>query len=405
MKKLLGIGLIIILGLISAFWQQIDLNLGALPKPTALFTDSLASSISSSATSFTLVRGTDKEGVALSGTYGFVIDEGSASEELVIATCTSTAFSSVTRGVSVTTATSTVSALRFTHRRGASVKITDFPVLGQIYHLLTGGQRFDYQIGLAQAFVSATASTTDFATKDYVDTVGAGGFTAANIANNMGLQAQATSPETVGVYISATGSALRFGGISDDQLMLKLATSLKISGQGYLGVATSTAFSFTTVTTTSLVIGTTNPVGNFGSGNLYVGGNATSTGSFDVSQICFSGANCGTSLVRVASSSAGVISQSSAGGTLKTYTINAGEAVSGNVYDIEFGFRRTGTAADSVYNVTFNGVNMFGTGTCNLDNIDGVSGNARVRLIFRTGNTMSITGTCIGNIPGTASEW
>lgn len=135
-------------------------NLGSsgseVPGTVAFFETSLASTITSSATSFTLVSATDKAGNTLaSSTYAFVIDEGTSKEEMVLADCTSTACTNAIRGLSPVSGTTSVSALKYAHGRGASVKITDGPALlilnrlaqgvGQYPNLLTyaGGARCD----------------------------------------------------------------------------------------------------------------------------------------------------------------------------------------------------------------------------------------------------------------------
>lgn len=110
-----------------------------IPTSVALFETSLASKISSTATSMTLVSATDKTGTTLaSSTYAFILDEGSASEEMVIADCTATACTNMVRGISPITGTSTVTALEHEHRRGASVKITDGPQLLLLSRILNG---------------------------------------------------------------------------------------------------------------------------------------------------------------------------------------------------------------------------------------------------------------------------
>src|SRR4051812_45523602 len=54
-----------------------------IPVVVSLFETSLQSSISTSDTSMTLVSGTDRAGVSLSGYSCFTIDEGSSSAEFV----------------------------------------------------------------------------------------------------------------------------------------------------------------------------------------------------------------------------------------------------------------------------------------------------------------------------------
>lgn len=123
-------------------------NVGGSTKSTdviALFETTLASKITSSATTFTLTSATDKDGNTLaSSTYGFIIDEGTASEEFVIADCTATTCTNATRGISARTGTSTVAALQFAHRRGSSVKITDAPALIFAINVMRGRQNLEF---------------------------------------------------------------------------------------------------------------------------------------------------------------------------------------------------------------------------------------------------------------------
>ena len=154
-----------------------------VPTVVALFSTSLASAISSSATSMTLVSATDKDGNALaSSTYPFIIDEGTASEELVIADCTSTACTNMIRGVSVLTGTSSVTALKKSHRRGASVKITDGPQLMILSRILNGIGKIPNVLSYASE--PSFSNGLQLVDKTYAD----------NLAN----QGAATSTESVG---------------------------------------------------------------------------------------------------------------------------------------------------------------------------------------------------------------
>ncbi len=114
-------------------------TLGAtIPTVVALYTDSLASRLTSSGTSFTLVRGTDKQSRNLGGFYGFVMDEGATSEEFFTANCVATACTIVARGIDVQDGKTEVAALKQEHRRGAIVKITNFPQLAVLSRILNG---------------------------------------------------------------------------------------------------------------------------------------------------------------------------------------------------------------------------------------------------------------------------
>ena len=115
--------------------------LGITPiKTIALYSDNLLNSISNTATSFTLVSGVDKQGNSLNGLYGFIIDEGSTNEEFVIATCVATVCTSATRGISVSDGKTSVTALKKAHRRGAEIKITDFPIVGRLNSIISGSE-------------------------------------------------------------------------------------------------------------------------------------------------------------------------------------------------------------------------------------------------------------------------
>jgi len=141
----------------------------SIPSVIAVFETSLASKITSTQTTMTLVSGTTDDSTTLSGTYGFVIDEGSASQEFVLATCADTACTSMSRGISVTTGTSTVDALKKSHRRGASVKITDHPVLATIVRILNGQGTLPEK--LTYENTETISDDKDLATKKYIDDV------------------------------------------------------------------------------------------------------------------------------------------------------------------------------------------------------------------------------------------
>lgn len=125
-----------------------------IPTVVALYTDSLATRLTNSGTSFTLVRGTDKQSRSLSGYYGFVMDEGSPSEEFFLATCTGTACTIVARGIDVQDGETEVSALKFEHRRGATVKMTDYPILTFLARVVNG------QESASSTFMIGDGSTT-----------------------------------------------------------------------------------------------------------------------------------------------------------------------------------------------------------------------------------------------------
>lgn len=146
----------------------------------ALFETSLASRITATDTSFTLVSATDKDGTTLaSSTYGFIFDEGTASEELVLADCTGTVCTNATRGVSVANGTSSVASLKFEHRRGSSVKITDAPFLLFASNVFKGTQKLENIITYNTGLTPTNAG--DIVDKEYADNLAFSGIiTGAN---------------------------------------------------------------------------------------------------------------------------------------------------------------------------------------------------------------------------------
>jgi len=133
-------------------------NLGAIPNEVAFFEDSLASKITSTQTTLTLVKGTNKTGNIASSTYGFVIDEGSSSEEVVICDCTATACTNCKRGISDVDGQTETTALKFEHRRGAVVKMTDHPSLVRLIRSVNGTDAIDGTLYYKTA-VSSPSST------------------------------------------------------------------------------------------------------------------------------------------------------------------------------------------------------------------------------------------------------
>ncbi len=140
-------------------------SLGAtnvLPQNIAFFQTSLATGISASANSMTLVSATYNNGAntLASSSYAFVLDEGTASQEMVQADCTGTACTNMSRGIDFLTGTSTVTTLQFLHRRGASVKITTAPTLLILGNIMQGTDYFPRPVRYASG-VSTTTLAAD----------------------------------------------------------------------------------------------------------------------------------------------------------------------------------------------------------------------------------------------------
>lgn len=203
----------------------------ALPQAVGVFETSLAAPISSSATSMTLTANAIRGGGALSGYNCFTVDEGSAQAEVVCGTVSSTAVSGMSRGISYANGTSTVATNQFAHRRGANVKITDFPIIQILKAQNAGEDDFDAPIRYDSSVSTSTLAlnTNNLVTAGYV----------AAAALNAGSVLTAT--ETSGGFVElATGieaaSTTSSGSAGRLALSAAISTSSKPTSGSYVVV-------------------------------------------------------------------------------------------------------------------------------------------------------------------------
>jgi len=108
-------------------------------KVIANFETTISSEISATDTSISLTDPTDKQGTTIpNGVYGFTLEEGTTREEHIIGTISSGNITGALRGISDVDGTTEETDLKFKHRRGASIKITNFPALQKIIRILEG---------------------------------------------------------------------------------------------------------------------------------------------------------------------------------------------------------------------------------------------------------------------------
>ena len=142
-----------------------------VPVPYAVFESYLATGITSSATSMTLANGTDNAGNILTGYVCFTVDQGTATQEFICGTASNTSITSLQRGINTLGGTSTVAVLEFSHRRGADVKITDWPILGILSNKVTGVDGFDNRLSYNSHPCTAGSASTSICDKNYTDNV------------------------------------------------------------------------------------------------------------------------------------------------------------------------------------------------------------------------------------------
>lgn len=113
--------------------------LGAtVPQTPALYDGYLAAGISKTDTSMTLSTGVLRNGQSLSGYFCFTIDVNTPTVEYVCGTASGTSVTAIDRGVDVLNPNATSSDLAYSHRRFASVSISDYPTLQIMARLLRG---------------------------------------------------------------------------------------------------------------------------------------------------------------------------------------------------------------------------------------------------------------------------
>lgn len=151
------------------FLENSDKFGATVPLVVSNFTTSLQASISDTATSMTLVTGTDSAGTSLSGYTCFTLDEGTSSEEFVCGTASGTAITSMLRGISPTDGNLEVTALKKSHRRGGSVKITDHPIISILARQNNGQESLPNLVYYRNAMSFVTASASALVDKNYVD--------------------------------------------------------------------------------------------------------------------------------------------------------------------------------------------------------------------------------------------
>jgi len=198
-----------------------SVNLGAaLPGATAVFETSLASPITSTATSMTLSANAVRGGGSISGYNCLTVDEGKAEAETLCGTVSGTSVTGISRGISQSTGTTTVAILKFAHRRGANVKITDFPIIQILKAQNNGEDTFENPIRYASTVSTSTLAlnTNNIASVGYVTSA------ALNAGNVL------TATETSGGFVElATGTEAANGTSSGTVGRLALPASIASS--------------------------------------------------------------------------------------------------------------------------------------------------------------------------------
>lgn len=231
----------------------------ALPKVLANFTTSLATKISSTASSLTLSRSTDPDGTTLSGQYILTVDEGTSVEEHMLVTLAGSAGTIDTRGLSKVDMTTSKTANKFAHDRGAETKITN-AVLIKTVNRLNGTEAFDSVAltgvaSIAGLSTPTSGETTKAANVAYVNGVAIAGAPDATTSVK-GIIELATAAElAAGTATGSTGASLvaagtNFNATSSAAVLVPVTNSSGKLAAGFGGSASSLA----TLNGSSLVV-------------------------------------------------------------------------------------------------------------------------------------------------------
>lgn len=226
----------------------------AVPSTPALIDTYLAANITATQTSMVLANGNTRAGTALTGTICFVIDVNTPTVEYVCGTASSTNVTGLSRGIDVLNPNTTSSLLAYTHRRFASVQVSDYPTLQFLVRKMNGTDTLDSPLSYTSTSSALITLPGQLASKAYTDSLSIAG----------GVVADNTTP---GISRIATSS--------------QLATGAANSG-GYAYVAPSTAFNSTSSATNLVPV--TNSSGKLSQGFLDLtqpftfSGGVTSTG-------------------------------------------------------------------------------------------------------------------------------
>lgn len=149
-------------------------TLGAvLPQQDALIDTYLTTGIDADSTTMTIADGTTRDGATLTGRYCFTIDINTPTLEYVCGTAAGTTISDLERGVKASNPNETSTDLAFSHRRFATVQVTDFPFNQLVQRKLNGTDSFDAVLSYSNGVTPTGAN--HIVDKEYVDGVVTGG--------------------------------------------------------------------------------------------------------------------------------------------------------------------------------------------------------------------------------------
>lgn len=240
----------------------------------------------------TLSSGTLRNGTALSGFFCFTVDNGQPTTEYICGTASSTAVSSLTRGVDVLNPNSSSTSYAYSHRRFASVQISDYPTLQFLVRKANGTDAYDTKLQYSFTTTSTITSAGDIPNKAYVDLVGSSGCANADTSTRGCVELATTAETQAGTTTGGSGAALvpanSIFNVTPGANKAPVATSTGYLAQGWLNLteafvwSAQHTFNSGLISASSTFNGLTNLAGTtkitgLASGTLVMSGGSTST--------------------------------------------------------------------------------------------------------------------------------
>lgn len=218
LAKILVAPLIFMLGAAGYGLQAPTFGATANPGANALYEQSLAQPLGTTDSNMYVTSGADVQGnlLPLNSYQCLSVDTGQPNFEAICGTITASATSGLTlsislRGLNTQTATTSNASYIFTHRRGADVRITDFPALTIVNNQLNGSQSIPnaifYSSNFTPSFWSGAASNT-LATIGIVNSTAAAGCGNANTSASGCVQLATAAQAAAGTSVGSTGANL-----------------------------------------------------------------------------------------------------------------------------------------------------------------------------------------------------
>lgn len=224
----------------------------------SVFETYLAAQMGSTDTSMTLANGSLRDSTNLTGYQCFTIDANSPSLEYVCGNASGTAVTNLVRGIDAVSGTTSISSLAMSHRLGADVKISDYPILTILTRMANGTDVYPQPITYDPTVATSALQSNgqNLASVNYVNGVAFGGAGVVNATAGAKGVVQIATPgqAAAGTLLGSTGASLALATSfasstpSTTQSIVVVAKSTGTIDNGF--ISTSTLLSTSTLSNT-----------------------------------------------------------------------------------------------------------------------------------------------------------